>query len=162
MRELRYAPLDRHIAAQMLNSFVTEMAAGPAEGDAASTSGSGAPPAYACSAASIASLIWALSFTKHKRKFVGANRGSLLAVARAADARWAEMDPRSLLHVATGFAALRLLPSPAWLSRLYRATRHAATAGALTSEQAVGLGGALRTLQALVPEDREKGGGPAA
>ncbi len=47
----------------------------------------GGSGARACSAQSIAGLAWALSYTKHKKKFVHANRAGLLRLAEAAERR---------------------------------------------------------------------------
>ena len=45
-----------------------------------------APP-YGCSAASLATMAWALSHTKHKRKFVEAHREALLRLAVECEGR---------------------------------------------------------------------------
>jgi len=91
VRELRYAPLDREQATQCLNSFIWELKASPRDEGSSSNFTSraieGTLRADACSAGSVASLAWALSFTKHKRKFVAANAPALLALASVADRR---------------------------------------------------------------------------
>ncbi len=43
-----------------------------------------------CSASSLASMAWALSHTKHKKRFVEARRAALLELASECDGRWVE------------------------------------------------------------------------
>ena len=45
-----------------------------------------------CRAASLATMAWALSHTKHKRKFVEANKGSLLRLAAECKGRCAAVE----------------------------------------------------------------------
>ncbi|KAF5837793.1 hypothetical protein DUNSADRAFT_3865 [Dunaliella salina] len=160
VRELRYSPLDREYSTQILNSFNMEMAlANPKQGDDGSgdpsgeTSGtlSSGSTSYPCSTQSIAGLAWALSYTKHKKKFVHANEAALLNLASAAEGRWSDFSGQGLMQLAMGFAGLRVLPSTAWMKSLVEATQKAAAQGQLTSSQAGAISQALVALQGLKP-----------
>ena len=61
-------------------SFLEELDSSPVGGEEDGTSGR-------CRAASLATMAWALSHTKHKRKFVEANKGSLLRLAAECEGR---------------------------------------------------------------------------
>jgi len=162
VRELRYSPLDREYSTQILNSFNMELAlATPKQDDGATggpsneTSGtaSSGTTSYPCSTQSIAGLAWALSYTKHKKKFVHANEAALLNLASAAEGRWSDFSGQGLMQLAMGFAGLRVLPSTAWMKSLVEATQRAAAQGQLTSSQAGAISQALVALQGLKPSN---------
>eukprot|EP00955_Chlamydomonas_euryale_P075105 362216-Chlamydomonas_euryale.AAC.2 len=73
VHELRHAPLQREHAAQLLGAFLAELAP---------------PRERACAASSLATVAWALSHTRHKRRFVKARSEQLLRIAALAGDRY--------------------------------------------------------------------------
>ncbi|KAG1681173.1 hypothetical protein FOA52_015616 [Chlamydomonas sp. UWO 241] len=137
VRELRYAPIDREYAQSALDDFLREAAAG------------------GCNAASLATMAWALSHTKHKRKFVDARREQLLVLAGEAGARWGELSPSDLLRLATGYSGLRLTPGLEWVEELVLRCNAGVAAGSYLPQQVERLTAALYNLEVLAEMDAE-------
>ena len=87
------------------NSFLEELDSSPAP---SSGDNGTATVSAGCSASSLATMAWSLSHTKHKRKFVEANRDSLLRLA--AECKGRQVSPViNRLHLVM---ALRLCAFP--------------------------------------------------
>ncbi|GAX74914.1 hypothetical protein CEUSTIGMA_g2360.t1 [Chlamydomonas eustigma] len=150
VRELRYAPVDREYSAQILTSFLSELDGADTfmPSDHTSTVNS-------CRASSLSTMAWALSHTKHKRKFVAANESALRQLASECESRWDEFTSRDLQRLAQGMSGLKIALWATWVEEITSRCRAAIAQGEYSIEQVERISLALYNMESLLPPTTE-------
>lgn len=133
VRELKGSPVDREFAQNCLRSFLEEL------------------PSGGCQASSLASMAWALSHCKHKKKLLESSREDLIALMNQCEGRWGELTPAHLLRIACGLSNLRLCPpSRKWFEEIEIRVKAGISAGSYKVEEEERVSAAIYTLDALL------------